>query len=292
MAARTDPVMVSQMGRRIEPLGPSLALAASFALFAAPAVVDLVRTSWRTEAGSLAPIVLALGGYTLWRDYRRSRQLSQSGRAAIWLPALILAALLLIFASAIAMTSLGAMALWLAGVAVIYALVGSQVVRRCAFPLLFLAMIVPLPYTLSMPMNAALRGFVAEQAVALASWLGIDAAIDAGVVIVGPYVLAIENACAGTNSTLTLVSLSVLYAYWLRTHSAARAWLAGLLAVPIALAANIGRVVALMAMVQWRGSAVLDTAIHPLAGLISFLLAAALLLGADRAFGAIAGRRA
>ena len=258
-------------------------LSAAFALFAGSAVVDLVRTNWRSDTGSLAPIVLALGGYTLWRDYSRSRGSARPGSAMIWIPILLLAALLLVFASAIAMASLGALAAWLAGVAVLYALFGKEVVRRCAFPLIFLAMVVPLPYTLSMPANAALRGFVADWAVAIAAWLGMNVAQDPGVVIVGPYELAIENACAGANSTLTLVSLSVLYAYWIRTRSVARAWFAGALAIPIAMAANIGRVIALMALVQWQGSAILETAIHPISGFVSFALAAALLLGVDRA---------
>jgi exosortase len=266
-------------------------LPVAFAVFAAPAAVDLIRTTWRSEAGSLAPIVLALGGYTLWRDYSRARGSAQPGKAVVWLPALALASLLLIFGSAISMASLGALAAWMAGVAVLYALCGWDVVRRCAFPLIFLAMVVPLPYTLSMTASAGLRSFVAEWAVALAAWLGMDVALDPGVVIVGPYELAIVNACAGANSTLTLVSLSVLYAYWIRTRSVARAWMAGLLAVPTAMAANIGRVVALMALVRWQGSAILDTAIHPLSGFISFSLAAFLLFWIDRAAGLFARHR-
>ena len=257
-------------------------LPVAFAIFAAPALVDLVRTNWRSETGSLAPIVLALGGYTLWRDYARARGSARPGQPVVWIPVLILASLLLVFGSAIAMASLGALAAWLAGVAVLYALCGWEMVRRCAFPLLFLALVVPLPYTLSMGANAVLRGFVAEWAVELANWLGLDAALDPGVVIIGPYELAIENACAGANSTLTLVSLSVLYAYWVRTRSVARAWMAAIFAIPIAMAANIGRVVALMALVKWQGSAILDTAIHPLSGFVSFTLAAALLLWLDR----------
>jgi exosortase len=283
MSAKSDSVAVVPAGKPIDLFRVGSILPIAFVLFAASAAVDLMRTSWRSEAGSLAPIVLALGGYTLWRDFSRSRGLAQPGKAIIWLPILAQASVFLIFGSAIAMASLGALAAWLAGVAVLYALNGWQVIRRCAFPLIFLALVVPLPYTLAMPANAALRAFVAERAVALAAWLGMNVAQEPGVVIVEQYVLAIENACAGANSTLTLVSLSVLYAYWIRTRSVARAWLAGALAIPIAMAANIGRVVALMAMVQWQGSAILDTAIHPLSGFISFALAATLLVWVDRA---------
>ncbi len=265
-------------------------LVGAFLLFAAPAVADLARTSWQTEAGSLAPLVLTLGGFALWREVLIARPLSQRGSPAIWVSSLLIASLLLIFASAITMASLSALAVWAGGVSLIYALYGLPVLRKCLFPLGFLAMVIPLPYTLSMPANAALRGFVAEQAVALGTFVGLDAAIERGTIIAGPYVLAIENACAGANSTLSLVSISVLYAYWIRNHSTLRAWLAGALAVPIAMSANIGRVVALMALVEWRGSSVLSTILHPLSGLVSFTLAIGLLLLIDRIVVFLTGR--
>lgn len=262
--------------------GAGLWIIAAFALFALPAAIDLMRTTWRTEAGSLAPVVMALGGYTLWRDLDQARDLSRPGAAPVWIIVLMAAAAILLLASAAAIPSLGAIAVWLGGVATLYALYGPAVVRRCVFPLGFLAMIVPLPYTLSMAANGHLRTFVADQAVALAHMIGIDAAIDPGIVAVGPYILAIENACAGANSTLTLMSISVLYAYWVHKRSALRAWFAGALAIPIAMAANIARVVALLALVEWQGSAILSTAIHPLSGFISFLFAVAMLWLCDR----------
>ncbi|MFN4019886.1 MAG: exosortase/archaeosortase family protein [Erythrobacter sp.] len=258
-------------------------IVATFALFASPAAIDLIRTTWRTEAGSLAPIVVALGGYTLWRDLDAARGLSRPGSPAVWIFILIAATAILLFASAAAVPSLGAIAVWLGGVAALYALHGQEVLRRLIFPLVFLLMIVPLPYSLSIAANGHLRTFVAGNAVALARMSGIDAAVGHGIVAVGPYVLAIENACAGANSTLTLVSISVLYAYWVHQRSPLRAWFAGALAIPIAMAANIARVVALLALVEWQGSAILSTAVHPLSGFVSFLFAAGMLWVCDRA---------
>lgn len=287
---RTDPMSATRSLPTNAPAPPMLRLnrpgmwiIAAFALFALPAAIDLMRTTWRTEAGTLAPIVMALGGYTLWRDLNQARGLSRPGAAAVWVIVLAAAAVGLVLASAASIPSLGAIAVWLGGVAALYAFHGPAVLRRCVFPLGFLLMIVPLPYSLSMAANGYLRTFVAEQAVALATIIGIDAAIDPGIVAVGPYILAIENACAGANSTLTLVSISVLYAYWVRQRSALRAWLAGVFAIPIAMAANIARVVALLALVEWQGSAILSTAIHPLSGFISFMFAVGLLWLCDRA---------
>ncbi len=210
-----------------------------------------------------------------------TRSQTEPGHVAIWLPLLLVSLFALIFSSAIAMASMGAFAVWTGGVAVFYALHGGQVVRRCAFPLAFLAMAIPLPYSLSMTANAALREFVAEQAVDFGAGIGLDAAIEHGAIIIGPYVLAIENACTGANSTLSLVAISVLYAYWVRSRSILSAGVIAALAIPIAMAANIGRVVGLMALVDWRGSSVLSTFLHPLSGFVSFTIAVGLLLALD-----------
>lgn len=253
----------------------------AFAVFSGSAVIDLAQSTWQSDAGSLAPIIIALGSVALWRDFQKARRHVKLGSATLWGPALALASALSIFASAIGNASFGAIALWVAGVAVFYAYFGAEVTLRCAFPLLFFAMIVPLPYSLSVLANAELRNFVAEQAVAVSALVGLNVAASPGVIIVGPYELAIENACTGTNSTLSLIAISVLYSYWVRERGWHLAWLICVLAVPIAMMANIGRVVTLVALVQSAGSAVLSTVLHPISGLISFSFAAILLLIAD-----------
>jgi exosortase/archaeosortase family protein len=44
-------------------------------------------------------------------------------------------------------------------------------------------------------------------------------------------------------------------------------------AAPIAIAANVLRVIALVVLVAWRGSGILETFVHPLSGAMTFVLA-------------------
>jgi exosortase/archaeosortase family protein len=44
-------------------------------------------------------------------------------------------------------------------------------------------------------------------------------------------------------------------------------------AAPLAIAANILRIVALVFLVLWRGEGVLETFLHPLSGMMTFALA-------------------
>ena len=162
-----------------------------------------------------------------------------------------------------------------------YVRCGATTTRRCLVPWLLLLLVVPLPFALSLDLNVILRRELSVAAVALASWLGMNAALEWHFIIVGPYVLAVENACAGANSTITLVTLALLYGFW--TGSGRWAWilLFALLAVPVAMVANVIRIVLLMASVDLAGAAILETSWHPIAGLVSFGIACLLLFAID-----------
>lgn len=196
----------------------------------------------------------------------------------IWLPVMIPAILGMIAGSALGFAALMALSAWLAGVAALYAALGGAVLRNAALPVLLLAMVVPLPYVLSMHANAILRDGLSHAAVASGGWLGLDVALDGGAIAVNQYLLLIENACAGANSTLSLIAIGILLAYWIGAGSKVRILTLSLLAIPIALLANLGRVVALMGLTSWVGVGVLETAIHPLSGILSFGFALGLLL--------------
>ena len=67
------------------------------------------------------------------------------------------------------------------------------------------------------------------------------------------------------------VAVAMLTAY--QAASPARRALVLLAAAPIAIAANILRVLLLVLLVAWRGGEILDTFVHPLSGIMTFALA-------------------
>jgi len=134
-------------------------------------------------------------------------------------------------------------------------------------------------------MNAALREWVSENAVQLAATLGMNVAVASDGIIIDQYKLAVENACAGMSSTLSLVAICLLFAYWVRGASPKTALGLAAIAIPIALTTNVLRVVLLLLLVSHFGSSILDTLVHPLSGLISFGVAAILLWSSAAFFG-------
>lgn len=247
------------------------------AFFAAPTLIALSQQAWTSEAGSLAPLILALGLWTLWHAVQRHQDEVSQGSLILWLALVAPAMAVMLFATLINMAPLMALATWAVLSASFYALLGWEIVKRCLVPLGFLGLIVPLPFTLSAPANAFLRESISVASVDLARAIGMDAAKGQGHIAIDQYVLAVENACAGASSTLSLIAIGLLFAYWISSAGLGKTLAIALLAIPIALVANVLRVVGLLWLISSFGSTILDTAIHPLSGVLSFIMAFTLL---------------
>lgn len=256
-------------------------------LWCLPAVIVLANQSWETETGSLSPVVTGLGLWTLWRTLRTS-QVARSQFPIRF--ALLLLAILLpfhLFGSVMDMAPLLGLTAW-AGICVAFlASQGWARTREAAFALLFIGMIVPLPYSLSLPFTFRLREVVADCATDLALFAGMDVALDRNTIIVGGYELAVDTACSGLNSTLSLAAIGLLYAYWSREHGWWRMAIICIFSIPIALIANISRVLFLMLLVTWTGLGVISSHLHPLAGIVSFIAAMMMLWISDKLLGQI-----
>ncbi|WP_137680680.1 exosortase/archaeosortase family protein [Aurantiacibacter suaedae] len=253
------------------------------AAYCLPALVALSQRDWNTEAGSLTPLILLLGLWTTAQTLEQHEALIATGPLLPALAALVVVSLGYVFASAIGFVLLMAVCAWAGCVLALWVWRGGAIVWACRFPLIFLGLAVPLPYSLSTIMTERLRAEMAASAVWLADVLGLDVAYDRTSIFVNQFRLALEAACAGTSSTITLVAFVLLFTYWYRGRDWRRTVLCVALAVPIAWGANILRVVVLILAVDRFGAPVLDTVVHPVAGLLSFSIALGLFLAADRA---------
>ncbi len=250
--------------------------AGAFILWSLPALWSLAQQTWRTEAGSLAPLVLALGFWSLFESHRRVGHLASNGHAIPGVAVISLVLPVYLFASAIDLVSVMALCVWVAGVATFYVLNGAAVTRACMFPLAFLGLVVPLPYSLTLSGNVILRDFVARSASDLGRVFQMETASDAHYLFVDQYKLAIDTACAGLSSTMSLVAIGLLFVHWMQGTGWRGYLVAVIISAPIALLANVLRIVALLFLVKTLGPGLLDTAIHPLSGILSFGFALAM----------------
>ena len=260
---------------------PWLALAIGLAALYVPTYLSLAQGLWQDDDYAHGPIILAVFAWLVWRE--------RAALVAATRPAPIAGAVLL--ASGLALYVLGrSLALTVFEVAshipVLAGLVllmrGTEGLKRFGFAIAFLFFLIPLPGFILDWFTTPLKEMVS---VAVAGLLGaIGYPIErAGVVLqLGDSQMLVADACSGMNSIYSLFALGLIYA-WL-TPPRTRLRMAVLLAavLPIAIAANIVRVAALVLVTHHFGEEAAQGFLHGFAGILIFLVAIGLLVGVDK----------
>jgi exosortase B len=270
---------------RTEPAAwlPWIAVLLGLAALFVPTYVDLARGLWRDDAYAHGPIILAVFAWLVWR--RRAVLADEmSGRPLVAAPATLAFGLLLYLlgrTQSLAVFEVAAHLPVIAGAVLL--LRGIEGLRRLAFPIFFLVFLVPLPGfvldLIAVPLKDVVSGAVEWLLVALAYPVERE-----GVVLwVGDYQMLIADACSGLNSLYSLFALGLLYAHVTRRKGtfAARTALLLLAIVPIAVAANIVRVLVLVLVTYHFGEEAARGLVHDLAGMLVFVVAFGLLLAFD-----------
>ena len=172
----------------------------------------------------------------------------------------------------------------------VWTLWGGAVLWALRFPMLYLVFMVPLPSVLLIAASFAMKMWAASLATGMIHAMGIPA-VQAGSMIHVPGVsVIVDDTCSGLRSLISLIALSVLWVSLL--PAGAKRWhkLAIVVAsVPIALAANMARIMILVLTAAIYGSKVAEGYIHYGSGFVVFGVALAALAGLSRV---LAGRSA
>ncbi|HEY2628133.1 MAG TPA: exosortase B [Usitatibacter sp.] len=262
---------------------PWLAIAAGLAMLYVPTCLSLARTLWRDDEYAHGPIVVAIVGWLVWR----SRAVLVDGRPQ---PRTLSGFLLL--ATGLVLYVLGrSQSLPLFEVAsvipvasgIVMALRGAAGLRRLGFAIGFLFFLIPLPGFVLESATGPLKQFVSAAVAAILQAMGYPVERMGVVLTVGDHQMLVADACSGMNSLYVLCAMTLLYLHLTGPSSTRRIaiLLAGIL--PIAIVANVLRVLALALVTYHFGDAAGQGAFHALAGMFVFVAAFLMLLGWDRA---------
>lgn len=155
---------------------------------------------------------------------------------------------------------------------------GKKVFRICRFPLFYLILMVPLPYIIYDAVAFPLKLFVTKVSVASLQILGVIVMREGNIIMFPSTTLEVADACSGIRSLMSLIALSVAYAFFLKTTTLKR-WVIIISAVPFAIITNAMRVIVTGVLAQWWGAKAAEGFFHEFAGLAVFALAMALLVG-------------
>lgn len=267
----------AQRGRRIA----WIAIAAGLAALYIPTYITLARTLWRDDDYAHGPIILAV---VIWLAWRNREALSDSGRPAIAMGAASLIAGLCLYAvgrsQSLALLEVASHIPVIAGVLMLMG--GPALLRRFAFALLILLFFIPLPGFILETVSTPLKEFISSVVAAILGFAGYPVEREGVVLLVGDHQMLMADACSGLNSLYSLTALTLLYTHLTGPSTKAR-WAVLLASVaPIAIAANVVRVLALVLVAYHFGDDAAQGFLHGFAGMLVFVTAFVLLIGVDK----------
>jgi exosortase B len=246
-----------------------------------PTFYDLATWHWSREEGTHGPVILALIVWLIWR--RREALFASRAHAAPASGIALLAFGLLLYilgrSQEIILFEVGALAPILAGT--LLAVRGWPALRSLWLPIFFVAFLVPLPGLFVDALTGPLKQGVSEIAEQLLYAIGYPVARVGVVLIVGQYQLLVADACSGLQSMFSLSALGLLFMYLTARASPLHNAIMLASILPIAFAANIVRVLALILITYHFGDAAGQGFLHGAAGMVLVMAALVILLLLD-----------
>ena len=222
---------------------------------------------WHHAHGLLIPPVVA---YFVHQELKSRAHLPRESSA--WGFALLLPALVLHVLDTSMMTQLlsaASIVIALPGLSLLF--LGPARTRAIVFPLVLTAFALPIPLALTEPVHMFLRQIATAGCSFALPLLGVPVFAEGTTLHLASTPVQISDACSGFSTLYAAIAVAYLTAY--STPGWKRKLLILAAAAPLAIAANVVRVILLVLMVVWKGPAILDTFIHPLSGMLTFAVA-------------------
>ena len=156
-------------------------------------------------------------------------------------------------------------------------LFGRQVFGLLFAPIVYLLLMIPIPYIIYDAAAFPLKLLVTEVSVTALKAMGIIVWQEGNILMFPNITLEVADACSGLRSIMSLLALGAAYALVMYSSFRDRAILI-LSTLPIAVFTNCLRVIATGVLAQYIGSAAAKGFFHDFAGLFVFLTAVAMFL--------------
>ncbi|MCK4537991.1 MAG: exosortase/archaeosortase family protein [Candidatus Krumholzibacteria bacterium] len=224
--------------------------------------------------GLLIPLI---SGLIVWRERGSLSGPHENIGNLYGLILIFIAAGLLITGTAAAELFTARVSLPLMMFGIILYLGGRRFAGKIAFPVLFLLMMVPLPYIIYFKMTFPMQILSARLSSAILRAIGVSVIRKGNILMLPGYTLEVVAACSGLRSLMTMITLSMVFAYFSSLGKTKKIILVAC-SVPVAIAANMIRLVVTALGAYTVGAGFADGPLHEISGLIVFLAGMLLLM--------------
>jgi exosortase len=215
-------------------------------------------------------LVPAFSAYVLWQNREHLRKLtSKPCSGGLWIMLGALCVLVVGILGSELFLSRVSFVLLLVSVIVLFW--GWDHMRAVRFPVLFLLLMIPLPAIVFNQLTFPLQILASKLAAAALPLLGVPVLREGNMIKLAAMSLEVADACSGIRSLFSLITLAVIGGYTIRERR--RLWaLLILAAIPIAVFANVLRIIGEGLLVQYWNANKAEGYFHTFSGEIVFLI--------------------
>lgn len=267
-------------------LGTTLLVLAGLGLVFWQVFVRLVDAWWVDGNYSHGFLIVPIALYFVWE--RRANLIAAAPKPSILGLVLILGGL------AVLLAGLWGSELFLSRIAllpviagIVLFLFGWNHLRILAFPIAFLFLMIPIPAIIFNQIAFPLQLLASKTGEWAISAVGIPVLREGNLLHLAHTTLEVAEACSGIRSLVSLITLGVVYGYFIDPRSWVRMLIVAS-AIPVAILANGARVAGTGMAAQWIGPEAADGFFHEFSGWIVFLFAFAMILILQRVIAKIA----
>jgi len=236
-----------------------------------PTLRDLV-SDWATDSNySHGFVVPIFATYLFWSACRQGPT-GPAGRRGVGLAVLALGLLLLVIGTAAAEYFTARLSFVVSLLGLTWYLFGGQLIRRTWFAFFFLCFMIPIPYVLYYAVAFPLQLAATRITVVVLNFIGLGVVQQGNIIhIEGGHSLEVAEACSGMRSLVALLALGAIYAYWTQRRTIAQLLLF-VSAVPIAVLANVVRVLVTSLLAVVLTDQITREPLHTMLGLSVFVV--------------------
>ncbi|MFC1734649.1 exosortase [Candidatus Hydrogenedentota bacterium] len=216
--------------------------------------------------------------FLIWQKRNALRAIPVGSSPLLGYSLLVFASILLILGAFLGFAVFGHISLLPMLGGLVLTLYGKKHFRILAFPILFLVFMVPIPSSFTQSIALDLKLFATHLAVSLARLMTLPLIHDGSFVRFRSEFLLIGDVCGGLRSLISMLALGALMAYIGKMRLWAR-YLILALAVPVAIASNVSRILLLCVVGYFFGAKSAVGKVHDISGFFMFGLAFFLFYG-------------
>ncbi|MFB3921498.1 MAG: exosortase A [Terriglobia bacterium] len=244
-----------------------------------PILIRLTQDWWNDPDASHGFLVIPFSIFVAWHSRHRWMNLDL---APSWLG-------LVICAGALGITIVGVLGVefflsrssfvfFVAGLIICF--LGWAQFRALLFPWAFLFLMIPIPAIVFNHIAFPLQLLASRFATATLDLIGVPVLREGNIIHLATTSLEVAEACSGIRSLLSLVTLAVIYGYFLESR-VGRRFIFAIVAVPIAVVANGLRVVGTGLVADFWDPQKAEGFFHTFSGWVIFVIAMAMLFSVD-----------